>query len=508
MKKIKGLLFAFVALFAFTLAMVTAKAETEEIVTKATIDSASVTVDDITFISSGMKSGANCTGTSIIDGTEKTYSAGTKLNSGATFKFVAQFEWSALILIGSGTAEQSLKTSSGTVVDINKNAAGGCGTVQINGGQSGEVTIERGGSKEVWIFEIILTQTKNLDAEYVDVYFHDAAGNAGAANPVEKGTTVTEKAADPILGKKFVNWTLEDGTVFDFNTAINEETHLYPVYSDLSINVADANVLSRSYLSSLLGVWSTMPTITERTEFVGTNYALAAGAGVINNDTKKIDGEDATYGINTNGKLGIENDAWKNAVEFNAPSAGVLKVLGRSGNSSERALSLTADNESFVDSVAVTDANITELTLNVPASGTYYLGCKEGGFKIYSIEFEAAIVASVNLLQERVAVADEKENIRLVAVVENVEDLSDLSFVLKSDALAEDLVLTGAAKLALTVTDNGETYSIGEVSFAAKDGVVYVKCVVELGSQYAEASFTAELTVGGITKTVAINALA
>ncbi|MDE6660921.1 MAG: hypothetical protein K2J93_03745, partial [Anaeroplasmataceae bacterium] len=110
--------------------------------------------------------------------------------------------------------------------------------------------------------------------------------------------------------------------------------------------------------------------------------------------------------------------------------------------------------------------------------------------------------------QERVAVADEKENIRLVAVVENVEDLSDLSFVLKSDALAEDLVLTGAAKLALTVTDNGETYSIGEVSFAAKDGVVYVKCVVELGSQYAEASFTAELTVGGITKTVAINALA
>ncbi|MDE5547052.1 MAG: hypothetical protein K2I88_06265 [Anaeroplasmataceae bacterium] len=514
MKKIKGLLFAFVALFAFTLVMVTAKAETETIVTNVgNINATSVTVDGIEFTCGATKN-ASATANSIIDGTEKSFTIGAKLNGGGYLKFTASYAWSARLLIGSGTAGQSVvaKTNgeaNGTVTDVTANTATAPGIVEISNGQPGEVIIERAGSKEMWIFELVLTQTKNLDAEYVDVYFHDVEGNEGAANTVEKGATVTAKAADPILGKKFEKWTLEDGTEFDFATPINEETHLYPVYSDLSLNVADANVLSRSYLSSLLGVWSAMPTITERTEFVGTNYALASGAGVINNDTKKFDGEETavTYGINTNGKLGLEEDVWKNAVEFNAPSAGTLKIYGRSGNSNQRALSLTTDNTNFVTSEKVGQDEIALINLEVAASGTYYLGCKDGGFKIYSIEFEAAKEASVELYQERVAV-DAVENIRLVAVVENVDNLSDLSLVLKCALFDADMDLTEAAKLAATVTNNDETYSIGEISFEAKDGVVYIKCVIAADSKYVAETFTAELTVGGITKTVTINALA
>ena len=518
MKKIKGLLVAFVALFVFTLAMVKASAETEDVVTKATINSASVTVDGITFTSSGMKTGVSITGTSLIDGTEKTYETGTKLNSGATLKFTAQYEWSAQVLVSSGTAGQSLKTSSGTPSVVTSNAANQLGVISITGGQPGEITLERGGSKEMWVFEIVLTQTKNLDAEYVDVYFHDVEGNAGAATPVEKGAKVTAAVAAPILGKQFVNWTLEDGTVFDFNTAINEETHLYPVYSDVAVSVADANVLSRDYLKSLLVVLPTMPVINEETAFTGTNYALAKGAGLMNNDSKKFpdESDQIVYGINTGGALNLtEAGVWTNAVKFTASSAGTFNIYGRSGNANPRKVAITTDNENFVYSAEVGQDNIELITVSVTAAGTYYIGCKEGGFKFYSIEFVAQApqpTPSVSFYQQSGYNADGVELVRYIGIVENVAEADipgSFSLVITGANIpGGSFDATSLCVIANRITNNGQTY-VAEVNganyeFGVKNNVLYVVCVLAvsndgaaLADQYKGTELTATLTVNG-----------
>ncbi|MCM1557603.1 MAG: hypothetical protein NC087_08770, partial [Anaeroplasma bactoclasticum] len=409
MKKIKGLLLAFVALFAFTVAMVKVGAATEDIVTEVTIDDASVEKDGITFASSVMKTGVSITGTSLISGQSKTYEKGTKLNDAATLKFTTSYNWSAKILFGSAVSNETISTTNGTISVTTNNTTesdkktGTTGVASITGGTPGSVTLTRGGKKEVWIFEIVLTQTKNLSAEYVDVYFHDVEGNAGTATPVEKGTKVTAASATPILGKKFVNWTLENGTAFDFNTVINEETHLYPKYENLNLNVTDPNNLSKAYLNTLLNVWSTVPSISGVTQLPETNYSLVQGAALMNNDSKKFPGETQaiTYGINTGGTITYEEGTWKNSVKFEAPSAGTFTIYGRSGNANQRNVVIkNSENVVVAESNAVGQDDIVMLSaLSVDQAGTYYIGCTAGGFKFYSIEF-TPVTFTANIYQQ------------------------------------------------------------------------------------------------------------
>lgn len=523
MKKIKGLLFALVGIFVFALAMVKVNAaDTEDVVTKATINAAEVTQDGITFTSTPLKTGLTAiTGTSLIDGTQKSYDTGTKLNSSGTLTFTTQYAWSARILFSSGTASQTVHTNNGTVSVVTPNGANTLGEIAIVGGTAGPVTITRGGSKEMWIFEVVLTQTKKLNATYCDVYFHDIDGNPGTPVPVEQGTKATAATAAPVLGKKFVKWTTDGSTEFDFNTVINGETHLYPMYEDVDLSATDSNALSRNYLASVLGVLPSMPTIDERTALPSTNYALAKGAGFMNNDTKKFEGETEAvlYGINTNGRLNNEAGVWTNAIEFLAPSAGTFTIYGRSGNSSARAVSITTDNTNFITSEAVGQDNIVLITMNIEQGGTYYIGCQDGGFKFYSIEFEAAPEPSSTFHFSSGYNDEGVELVRYILAVENmteddlVAELSNLKVVLTGEGLGADgFDITNLFQIANRITSKGEnltaeTLGGGSYECGVKANTLYAVAVVavsndgvNLAEQYKDKVITLHVYKKGATE--------
>lgn len=547
MKKIKGLLFAFVALFAFTLAMVTANADVDfglySVNTTANANDTAIwdysSVNAATFINEDILSGG------VIVSNEGNTNTSTKWVKGGKDEAKGGF-----LDVYSGAAADGLggtiyvpvpsETAAGTFTMWTLDTKDG-GTdwraLLVNGDKENKISsknLAAGGdsytftaddltdfegkfylklvgwsnaaSKEVKItkMQIVLTSgAYAAAAANYDVKIYDGE-TALFDNKMTEGTTITYK---PIKwGYDFVGFYSDAELTQSYNVAtpISGNTTLYvkwnawPAGTIASSKRLDLNLMAKGY--DTVGNVNPGQVLS-----LGETYSLLAGNTVFEADggEKTIDDlGKATHHIKTGGAIKAENNT--NGLLLNATGAGQLVVYAKSGSSSSaRTIDAIPTTGSTIHSETVSDT-IIKVTLDIPAAGTYKIGSEAGSVLIYYVDF---VQSSVELYQERVA-ADDVEHVRLVAVVENIEDLSDLSFVLKSSAFENDLVLTAAAKVAKRITDHGETYSLGGVTFDVKDGVVYIKCVVEVGAKYAEASFTAEITVGGITKTVTVNALA
>ncbi|MDE5856269.1 MAG: hypothetical protein K2H06_04385, partial [Anaeroplasmataceae bacterium] len=355
--------------------------------------------------------------------------------------------------------------------------------------------------------KIVLTTGEfEATAELVNVTFHDG-DSVYAVEEVAKGsapTTVPTKWGYDFAG---VYSDAELTAEASLSTVVNEATDLYIKWNPWAESViADKNTLDFSLIDKGTAVWGTRS--TGAVNLTGTSYSMLAGSTAFA-ASKKACGDLGTSenAIKTGGSLSVSEE--KNGIILHASNSGKLSIWARSGSSDKSVIvSVLGSNDvnlSTTNKIGGTDATLVEI--DITAADDYYIGSTEGSLYIHYISFVADPVASVELYQERVAV-DAVENIRLVAVVENVKNLSDLSLVLKCDLFAEDMNITTDAKIANRITNNGETYSLGEISFEAKDGVVYIKCVIAADSKYVAETFTAVLTVGGITKTVTINALA
>ncbi|MDE6407111.1 MAG: InlB B-repeat-containing protein [Anaeroplasmataceae bacterium] len=534
MKKIKGLLFAFVALFAFTLAMVKVSASVDyaylvdtdagatteyaknaplltthsiatiNVVRKSAVSATGATAGKATcsdgeeFVK-GLVPGGNCADKDNAALKIVSKVAGAKVGlyyttSDSNFASKDAVNPGQLIIMDAdGTAVQTFDEIAG------KNDEACYAEYTIN---TANTTIYIGSNKRLITWGIVLSQGV-VSQEYT-ITVKETNGVELKQQKVTSGAAFSY--APSKYGYDFDGYFTDVDLTASFDTSnITADATVYVKWTPWTIDIQN-NVLSSELIAKVTEAYGGAQ-FAENLPLEGTIYTLLKGSSL----------EASSSSVKTNG--GLDPKTGEKGISFVAPANGVLTVEVKSGGSTARnaklqtlgdndkyvEISTTSGSAAFEENADKNETNARVLTYAVENGKTYYFG-GSNGLKVCSMTF-AVPEASVNLLQERVAV-DDVEHIRLVAVVENIADLSGLSFVLKGGSLATDLVLTNAAKYAYRVTNNGETYSIGEVSFEAKDGVVYVKCVVKLDSKYVADSFTAELTVGGITKTVTINALA
>lgn len=544
MKKIKGLLFAFVALFVFTLVMVKVNAADVDVdfglysVTTVTNPNDKATWDYADVNAATFQANNTLTGGIIVSNAGNTNTSSKWVKGGKDANkggFLDIYSGAAANGLGGTIYVPVPENGAGTItlyaIDT-KNSGSDWRALLVNGDETKKISCNTAGESLTFTADDLTefgteyylklvgwsnAASKEAKIKKMEVVLTSGAYEAAAANydvkiydgqdvlfdsKMTEGTTVTYK---PIKwGYDFAGFYTDADLTQSYNvtTAISGNTTLYVKWTEWPAGtVANPNKLDLGLMAKGYSIFGDVN--PGKVTPMGSAYSLLAGNTVFQADVKTIDGlGSSTHSLKTGGAIKAENDT--NGLLLNATSAGTLVAYAKSGSSDARAFEALADADHVYSSTAIDNQSIQKVTVEIPAAGTYKLGSRAGSMVIYYVEF---IQPSVNLYQERVAVG-ENENLRLVAVVENVEDLTITSFVLKSDSFTADLDLKAAAKIATRVTDNGESYSLNDVTFDVKDGVVYVKCVVELASKYASASFTAELTIGGITKTVTINALA
>ncbi|MDE7385395.1 MAG: hypothetical protein K2M84_06520 [Anaeroplasmataceae bacterium] len=521
MKKIKGLLFAFVGLFAFTLVMVKANAATDYgkdsgfdyVVSTTTNENDTATYDILPEAQVVLEANDTIMGKIIFE----TVASAKFTTTNASLKVGDQW----LVPVPAGSAGKIEYNASSTSNNRNYALKDATGTttkevacakpavidfaatdiVTVSGGTYLRFGVVGGELKPTSIKIVLTTGSFEATAQRFEVsYFVPGEDAAFASEEVEGGETALGKPGKWGFNLKGLYTDAELTTPWD-----KVVTAACNVYCDLE--AWDASVIGdgKKLTPALLAKAAELLPVSGNTEVPGTIFTIL-DRGTYADTALTVNGVQASKVINTGGAFSTKDNARGLAFEATAP--GKIKVY-LNGNNTERVVSLytspTEENQEALasETVAATKDEALLVEFNVPEAGTYAIG-GSGTVHIFAAEF---VASSVELYQERVAV-DAVENIRLVAVVENVDNLSDLSLVLKCALFDADKDLTEAAKLATTVTNNDETYSIGEISFEAKDGVVYIKCVIAADSKYVAETFTAELTVGGITKTVTINALA
>ena len=555
MKKIKGLLVAFVALFVFALAMVTANADVDfglySVSTTtndndtATWDYASVTT--ATFNNNDILSGGiivsnagntNAKGNFVkgnVDGNGKggfldVYASTIADDLGGTIYVPVPAETAAgtftmwtLDTQNSGADQRALLLNGDKEKKIfaNKTGESYAFTADDLTDFSGEYYLKLVGwansahssGREVKIskMQIVLTSgAYEASAANYDVKIYDGTTTL-FDNKMTEGTTITYKPAK--WGYDFAGFFTDADLTQSFaaNTPISGNTTLYTKWNEWPAGtIANPRVFGLDLMAKGYEIYGDANPGQVR---MGETYGLLAGNTVFEADGgEKTIGDlgKATHHIKTGGALKKENST--NGIILSVPAAGELVLYVKSGSSSARTIDAipmagSVTHTDFADTVirseAVDNSAIVKVTLNIPYTGTYKIGSEAGSVLIYYAEF---IEHSVLLYHERVVV-DEVEHIRLVVKLTNIDDLSDLNFVLKSEAFENDLVLTEAAKIGTCIMDNGEVYSMTSgnstfsktYTFGAEDGVVYIKCVVEVGAKYKDAVFKVGITVGGQT---------
>ena len=522
MRKIKLLIASMIGAIALVFACVVGtrvNAETTNDVYKATIDSTSVTATVVggtktmTFTNTGLKTGAGCSGTSLITGASTSFATGAKLNSSGSLSFTTTHSWSAQVLFASGTADQGIQSTNGTVSNPASTASKVCGVATITNGTAGNVTITRNGSKELWIFEIVVTESYDSDVTYRSITYYDSDETTVlGSDSVADGSKISA-LADPIsssLGQEFDCWVDSDGNEFDFaNTTVTADLSLYASYktdANYAAAVESQYSLSSSLIEYMLDGGYT--TLSSEVSLSSTIYSIGANAKVEKKDSNTtIAGKSFIYDIATTGTV----QKTSKYVKINAPVDGVLVAYVKNGSSTDaRSVNLfTPGTQTQVDSNAAfeLEANgVARCEFKVEAGKSYTFGAVSGG-SVYIYELDL-IPESVTPLAQKATVSD-YTYVRFVTIIKGVEeiDTSDVTFSVTmdyADADKDDKTVIYTPHVVKKITQSGETYvaDVNNISHTFDNSVnpteYYVVYVLRFTtSKFSGNSIKATTTFGG-----------
>ena len=536
MKKIKGLLFAFVALFAFAIAMVTVKAEGEPDVfdastlanseNKSSISAGNTVYDGSLFKLQTTGKAAYISGFGGGDGkneqpiegtltaktadSSKTFSkalicnstttAGTNgytITAKANIKFTVYFTISdSNITKGSSMTVSSNKTGDIVIgsktVEISP-ANKLLGTAYKTDGSDtlgeGESVLLASSANRLILFSIVAEETADVVPSYAVTIYNgstvlkeESIKATDDYTPSVKlwGFDVTGYYTDAECTEAFVN-----------GSKLTADTPLYVATTAWS-SPENPNVLTSEMVGKLNGVYNLGKEEIQLTSV----YSVLTGCAYNTSNSEPV--------IATGGAGSTSS----NAVKIQVTSAGTLTANMIMG-SDKRSIKLL-DSEGQVVSVtsgnpewATDGGSWQERTLTYSLEeGTYYL-CGSNAVRIFSLEFVPA--PTMPFYQDTAYNAEGVELVRYVAVVEGVseEDIAgNYSLVITSAALDEALDATDFCVIANELLNGEEAYTIGDATFEVKDGTLYVVCVLgvsggDLGDKYKDEVLTATLTVNG-----------
>lgn len=318
---------------------------------------------------------------------------GVKLQSGSALAFSTKADWSAELILGCKTADQtvavvvnSVENPAGVVVDgsvTDVNSANN--KITITGGTSGTINIKRSMAKECWIADMILKVTVSNSAEHCNVYFYDGdVLQEELTTDVIVGNAVS--APDTVLpfpdGKIFAGWTADPETneEYDFTQAVDGDLNLYAIWEDYTVdnpNLLDSNLLAR------WGKAYYQVTKNENIKIIGTNFTITDDMNfLVNSDNVTV--------LKNGGGMVPEEDS--NALIFEAQTSGKLIVEVKSGSSNAgQVLECQTVDGVVATSVDASFDNTSykaiEFTITKP--GTYYIGNVEGTVEYRTASFTA-----------------------------------------------------------------------------------------------------------------------
>lgn len=546
MKKIKGLLIAFVALFAFTLALVTVKAEGELAWNVDTDDNATEEIKNSNDVVLG---NGYLAGSLIFEDDNVAVAANKNLIKTAN-KSTAAAESPdentfAYALVGTGgnnsKGNAALKVTSkvaGATIGIYYTLTDG-NFASKDQSKGGALKVFAEDASDLKEFDSVAGSNKvayyseyTINAAETDVYIGTSANRlavmgltVSVAAPkesfevtiknVEEEVLATKSVTDgdkltftpAVYGFDFVGYytDAELTSAYNVNAAVTEALELYAKFTPWTINIKE-NELSAEHVSKLYNTFNSF-----ESDLVLANTGFTILNGCLMQQSSKVDCIGTASAVATD----------KNAIKFVAQEAGQLSVsLTSAGGSardakvidaSENEVSVSSGNHVWTAAQAAA-YEVRTLTYDLEA-GAYFIG-GTNGMRIFSMEFTPTPVTptptySVNLYQFG-GFAGDTEVVRYVGIVEGYSyEAVNGSYTL---VLNCDLFENGTFEITeyCTVVDHltlgGDTFTAeveGEqYEFGVKDNVLYVVCVVAvandgngLANQYAGHEITATLSV-------------
>lgn len=528
MKKIKGLLFAFVALFAFTLAIVIGNAAEVKFgtykVTTTTNPNDTATWDYSGVVATTFAEKDVLTGGVVVDDTGKTGQAtkgiangldvysgnpasskgGTILvpvpaGSAGTFTLYTQGNQSSRLLrLNDGTEKTVASQVAGknlTFAAEDITTSGSSTYLSLTGFDS------TGANKEIKISKMVVTLTTGAyeaSAELVNVTFHDG-DNVLKVEEVEVGSVPSYSPTK--WGYDLEGVYTDEGLTSPANltTPIEAATDLYAKFTPWAEGtIKDPNVFDLDMMSKGNDVFGAGTTGEVALE--GTNYTLLGGNTTFAASAKVV-GEfgTSTYALKTGGNL--NKDTRQNGIRLDASNSGTLTVYARSGSSIKN-VPINVIGTSTLASEEIGGTDVVAKEFRLEEGGSYFIGSTSGSLWIHYISFVADPEPSTEFFVQTGYNDEGTELVRGIMICEYVSQTEiEESFtqgqmkveIYDSETLLLDI--TDLLIIANRLTNKGETY-VAEVNgspyeFGVKDNTLYVVAVIAV-SNYAETGLAEE----------------
>ncbi|MDE7161361.1 MAG: InlB B-repeat-containing protein, partial [Anaeroplasmataceae bacterium] len=514
---IKGLLFAFVALFAFTVAMVKVSAAEEEFGTYK-VTTTTNTNDTATWDYSATSATKNYATGDILTGGVTLGAMGGKATKGAagyldvytkttgvaggviSFPVPAGSAGTATLVAQGNQSTRCLYLNADANKKIASSVSGDSVTFTADDITDGYLVFtafeEASGKSNTEVkmvsFSIVLTTGEfEATAELVNVTFHDgesvltveevAKGSAPSYVPTKWGYDFAGVYSDAELS-----------TEASLSAVVNENTDLYVKWTPWAAGViADANTLDFGLMNKGAAVFGSRATGNVHLE--GTSYSMLGGSTSFAASAKACgDLGSSENAIKTGGSLSVSES--KNGMILHASNSGKLALWVRSGSSGKSVVvSVLGPNELDLSTTDKFDGENPALAeINIPAAGDYYFGSTEGSLWIHHISFVADPEPSVMFNQSTGYNDEGTELVRYVFIVENIKAdywnsmKENMKVVLTGEGLGDGFDITELFTLTDSLTSKGEIYSAevnGETyTFGVKNNTFYYVAVVAVSN--------------------------
>lgn len=358
-----------------------------------------------------------------------------------------------------------------------------------------------GSGSRVVTFAFKLSQGAVAQEYTVDVMDGDTKNTSYT---IADGKTIPSKPVK--YGYDFIGYYTDAELTDEFaaDTPITENKTLYAKFTPWTITI-NKNVLDTTLIDKIAESYTSF---AENLPIEGTIYTICALAQMQANN----------HAITTQGSYSSNKE--EKAVKVVVDKPGTLHVYAVNSGSTARNASLwdasgnkvAATSNSNSASWSATENKVEDARNLYYAleAGTYYFG-GDNGIRIFSMEFIDADEPSVSFHQQSAYNADCVELVRYVAILEGIAETDvngNFSLVLTGEGLGDGYDVTEFCQVATRLTSNGETYTAeingASYEFGVKDNTLYVVCVVAvsndgaaLTNQYVGKTITATLTVNG-----------